>query len=212
MAYDLEEQEQLDQLKAWWAKYGNFILTVVTVVLLAFAAYNGWQWYQRNQAAQAAGVYGQFELALAARDADKASALALRLTEAYGRTVHAQMASLQAAKLHADAGQNQRAAEHLQWVIDRATAGEIALIARVRLAGVLLDDKRHDEALKVLEVAQPGVHAVAIHERRGDILVAQNRIDEARAAYTEALARADPQHPLRQLIQFKLDALPVAGA
>jgi predicted negative regulator of RcsB-dependent stress response len=211
MAYDLEEQEQLAELKAWWAKYGNFILTVVTVVLLAFAAYNGWQWYLRNQAVQAAGVYGQFEQAVAARDADKASALATRLTEAYGRTVQAQMASLQAAKLHADAGQAQRAAEHLQWVIDRTTAGELALIARVRLAGVLLDEKRYDEALKVLEVSQPGVHAVAIADRRGDILVAASRIEEARAAYTDALARADAQHPLRQLIQFKLDALPVAG-
>ena len=75
MAYDLEEQEQLAELKAWWNKYGNFILTVVTVVLLGFAAYNGWQWYQREQASQAAGVYGQLEKALAARDVDKVGAL-----------------------------------------------------------------------------------------------------------------------------------------
>lgn len=212
MAYDLEEQEQLAELKAWWAKYGNFILTVVTVVLLAFAAYNVWQWYQRDQASQAAGVYNQLEQAAAARDADKTSALATHLAEGYARTVYAPLGALYAAKLHADAGNYRRAAEHLQWVIDRSAGDELSLIARVRLAGVLLDEQRYDDALKVLDVAQPGVHAVAIADRRGDIHVAQGRIDDARAAYTDALARADAQHPLRQLIQFKLDALPAGGA
>ncbi|MGH6623329.1 MAG: YfgM family protein, partial [Burkholderiaceae bacterium] len=69
MAYDLQEQEQLAEFKAWWQKYGNFILTAVTVALLAFAGYNGWRWYEREQAAKAAGVYGQLEQAVRARDA-----------------------------------------------------------------------------------------------------------------------------------------------
>jgi predicted negative regulator of RcsB-dependent stress response len=96
MAYDLEEQEQLAELKAWWNKYGNFILTVVTVLLLGFAAYNGWQWYQREQASQAAGVYGQLERALAARDVDKVGAYAEMLTSKYGNTAYASMGALQA--------------------------------------------------------------------------------------------------------------------
>jgi predicted negative regulator of RcsB-dependent stress response len=69
MAYDLEEQEQLAELKAWWQKYGNLVLTAVTAVLLAFAAYNGWRWYEREQARTAAGIYGQLEQAVQARDA-----------------------------------------------------------------------------------------------------------------------------------------------
>jgi predicted negative regulator of RcsB-dependent stress response len=212
MAYDLEEQEQLAELKAWWAKYGNFILTVVTVVLLGFAAYNGWQWYQREQAGQAAGVYGQLENALAAQDAEKAGAFAEMLTSKYGRTAYASMAALQAARLQAASGMPDRARESLQWVIDNSGQAELRAIARVRLAGVLLDEKKYDDALKVLNAETPASHGAAVADRRGDLLVAQNKPDEARAAYSEALKRADEQHPLRQLIQLKLDALPSTGS
>ena len=211
MAYDLEEQEQLAELKAWWNKYGNFILTVITVVLLGFAAYNGWQWYQREQASQAAGIYGQFEKALAARDADKVGAFAEMLASKYGSTAYAPMAALQAAKIQSEAGKPDRARESLQWVIDNSPHDEVKAIARVRLAGVLLDEKKYDEALKALGGDVPAAQAAAVADRRGDILVAQSKIDEARAAYSEALARADATHPLRQLIQLKLDALPSSG-
>ena len=50
MAYDLQEQESLDELKAWWEKWGNLVLSVITVVCLAFAGYNGMKWWERHQA------------------------------------------------------------------------------------------------------------------------------------------------------------------
>jgi predicted negative regulator of RcsB-dependent stress response len=213
MSYDLEEQEQLAQLKAWWDRYGNFILTVITVALLGFAAYNGWQWYQREQAAKAAGVYAQLEKAVQARDAEKAGALADMLMRDYSRTAYASLAALQAAHVQADAGKAERARESLQWVIDQGSQGELRAIARVRLAGVLLDEKKHDEALKLLTAPDLlPAQAVAVADRRGDVLVAQGKLAEARAAYAEALAKADAQHPLRQLIQLKLDALPSSGS
>jgi predicted negative regulator of RcsB-dependent stress response len=212
MAYDLEEQEQLAQLKAWWQKYGNFVLTVITVVLLGFAAYNLWQYYQREQAGQASGVYGQLEQALAARDAEKAGALAELLTSKYASTAYASMAALQTARLQAEVGKNDRAREFLQWVIDHSGREELQAIARVRLAGILLDEKKFDEALKVLDAQAQALHAVAIADRRGDVLAAQGKFDAARQAYSDALARAEPQHPLHQLIQLKLDALPAGGS
>lgn len=208
MAYDLQEQEQLDELKAWWQKYGNLVLTVVTIVLLGFAAYNGWRWYQRDRAEEAAGVYAEFERAMAARETDRINALSTSLTDKYGATPYAPMAALQAARWYAESGDAANARARLQWVVDHADQPEIAAIARVRLAGVLLDEKNYDDALKVLDGAGAGVHAAAIADRRGDILFAQNKIDEARQAYRAALAKADAQHPLRQLIQLKLDALP----
>lgn len=211
MAYDLEEQEQLAELKAWWQKYGNFILTAITLVLLGFAAFNGWQWYQRNQAAQAAGLYSELERAIGGRDAEKTKTLMAALTDKYGGTAYATMGALQAARQLAEAGDLAKAREYLQWVIDHAGLTELKLIARVRLAGILLDEKQYEEALKVLNVEAP-MHVTAIADRRGDILLAQNKVDEARAAYAEALAKADAQHPMRQLIQLKLDALPAAGS
>jgi predicted negative regulator of RcsB-dependent stress response len=210
MAYDLEEQEQLAQLKAWWQKYGNPILTGITIVLFAFAAYNGWRWYQREQAKTAAGVYGQLEQAVEARDAAKVQTLAASIQEHYGRTVYAAISALQAAKVNADTGDLAKAAEQLRWVIDKSGHDELAMIARVRLAGVLLDQKKYDEALQALNFEAPATYLPAVLDRRGDVLVAQNKPEEARAAYRDALAKAEPQHPLRAIIQLKLDALPAA--
>ena len=208
MAYDLEEQEQLAQLKAWWHKYGNPILSVVTIVLLGFAAYNGWRWHEREQAKTAAGTYGQLEQAIESRDAAKVQTLAASIQEHYGRTIYASIAALQAAKVNADVGDLPKAAEQLRWVIDKSGHDELSMIARVRLAGVLLDQKKYDEALQALNFEVPAGYLPTVLDRRGDVLVAQNKTDEARAAYKDALAKAEPQHPLRAIIQLKLDALP----
>jgi predicted negative regulator of RcsB-dependent stress response len=212
MAYDLEEQEQLAQLRAWWQKYGNLITTVITIVLLGFAAYNGWRWYERDQAKTAAGAYGQLEQAVQARDAAKVQTLANSIIEHYGRTTYAVMAALQAAKVNADLGELGKAAEQLQWVIDKSGHDELRAIARVRLAGVLLDEKKFDAALQALAFDAPAGYLPTVLDRRGDVLLAQNKTDEARAAYRDALAKADAQHPLRAIIQLKLDALPAAAA
>jgi predicted negative regulator of RcsB-dependent stress response len=212
MAYDLEEQEQLAQMKAWWQKYGNLTLSAVTVVLLGFAAYNGWRWYERDQAKSAAGIYGQLEEAIEARDAAKVQMLASSIQEHYGRTTYAVLAALQAAKLNAETGDLAKAAEQLRWVIDKSGHDELAAIARVRLAGVLLDEKKYDEALQALNFDAPVLYLPTVLDRRGDVLLAQNKTEEARAAYRDALAKADAQHPLRAIIQLKLDALPPAAA
>ena len=211
MAYDLEEQEQLAEMRAWWTKYGNLILTLLTVAMLAFAAFNVWRWYQRDQAEKAAGIYGQLEQAVRASDAAKAWTLAASLTENFGGTIYAPMAALQAAKLAADAGQPAKARESLSWVIEKSGHEELTWIARIRLAGVLLDEKQFDQALQVLSVEVPPQQITAVFDRRGDILLGQGKNAEARAAYTEALAKADAQHPLRAIIQLKLDSVPASA-
>ena len=112
----------------------------------------------------------------------------------------------------ADAGSMAKAAEQLQWVIDKSGHDELAAIARVRLAGVLLDEKKYEQALKALTFEVPTTYLPAVLDRRGDVLAAQNKTDEARAAYQRALDTADAQHPLRPIIQIKLDALPATAA
>jgi len=212
MAYDLQEQEQLDELKAWWGKYGNLIMVVATLALVSFAAFNGWRWYQRDQAEKAAGIYAELERAMTARETERVNTLSGTLTDKYGRTVYGSMAALQAARWSAQSGDAATARTRLQWVIEHSNQAEVVAIARVRLAGVLLDEKNYDEAIKVLDAASPGVDAAAVADRRGDVLFAQNKLEEARVAYRDALTKADTQHPLRQLIQLKLDALPATVA
>ena len=212
MAYDLEEQEQLATIKAWWERWGNLVLTAVTVVLLAIAAFNGWRWYERHEAANAGALYDEFVSSLAGADVARKKELAGTLIERYGRTVYAPMAALEVAKINFEAGDLGAARAQLRWVIDKSDHPELAHIARLRLAGVLLDEKAYDEALKLLAESVPASLAASFADRRGDVLMAMGRADEARAAYQEALDKAEAQHPMRPIIQLKLDALPPAAA
>jgi len=207
VAYDLEEQEQLDTLKAWWQKYGNLITTVVLVIALTFAAWNGWQWYQRNQAAGAAAAYEQLEAAAASKDAAKVKESAGILFDQYGRTTYAQMGALVAAKANFDAGDFKTAKAQLQWLVDNGRDENYKLVARLRLAGLLLDEGAGDEALKLVSMSVPAHFEAAFADRRGDILIAQNKPAEARVAYQLAYDKADAQGGYRQIVQLKLDAL-----
>ncbi len=212
MAYDLEEQEQIDRLKAFWERYGNFILTVVTVVLLAIAGYRGWGWYQARQAAEASVVYGHLRGAVEAKDVAKVKEAAGTIFEKYGSTAYGQMAALLAAKAYTDAGDLKSAKAPLQWAVEKAPDEAFAHIARLRLAGILLDEKAYDEGLALLTTDSPGRFAGEFADRRGDLLLAQGKRDEARAAYKLALESLDERSSIRRIVQLKADALGGAGS
>jgi predicted negative regulator of RcsB-dependent stress response len=212
MAYDLEEQEQLATLKAFWNRYGNFLLTAVTVVLLAIAGWRAWGWYQVREAAAASVIYDQLQVAAQARDVDKVKAAAGTLVEKHGRTAYGPMGALLAARVYFEAGDLKAARAPLQWVMDNAADDALRQLARVRLAGVLLDQQAYDEGLKLLAGTAPVGFEAEWADRRGDLLIAQGKAEEARAEYRTALEKAGKSAPLRRVIQIKLDALGGAGA
>eukprot|EP01030_Chromulinospumella_sphaerica_P013093 gene13093-12873_t len=206
MAYDLEEQEQIASLKAWWEKYGNLTSWVVIAGLAAYSGYNGWNYYQRNQATQAAALYDELTAAVDAKDNAKVLRAAGDMESKFGSTTYAPMSALVAAKSSFDANDVKSAKAQLQWTIEHG-GDDFKAVAKVRLAGVLLDEKAYDEALKVLAGDVPAQFAAAVADRKGDILVAQNKLAEARAAYQAALDASDKKAPARQLIQLKFEAI-----
>lgn len=206
MAYDLEEQEQLASLKAWWNQFGNLVTWLLIIALAGYAAWTGWNYYQRTQSVQAGQLYEELQKAAASKDNAKVQRAAADMTEKFGRTAYAQMGALAAAKSAFDANDLKAAKSQLQWVEEHGS-DEYKAIAKIRLAGVLLDEKAFDDALKLLSGEFPDAFAGAVADRKGDILAAQNKIDEARSAYKLALDKTDQKNPERQLIQLKLDAL-----
>lgn len=212
MAYDLEEQEQIETLKSWWKQYGNLVTWLLIAALGAYAAWSGWNYYQRSQAAQAGQLYDEINRAVAAKDTARVLRGAADMREKFSRTAYAEMAALTAAKAAFDANDLNGAKAQLQWVVDSGRDEEYRALARIRLAGVLLDEKAYDEGLKVLSADVPVAFAGALADRRGDLLMAQNKVAEAKAAYQEALQKSDAKSPGRQLIQLKLDAIGGAKA
>lgn len=207
MAYDLEEQEQLASVKAWWNQYGNLVTWLLIIVLTAYAGRSGWKYYQRNQSTQASQLYDEVQKAVTAKDNAKVQRAATDMEEKFGKTAYAPMAALSAAKSAFDAGDLKAAKAQLQWVINSAAADEYKALAKIRQAGILLDEKAFDDALKLLAGEFPVQFSGLVADRKGDILTAQNKLDEARAAYQLALDKTEPKNPGRQLIQLKLDAI-----
>lgn len=209
---DLQEQEQLDALKSFWKQYGNLITWTLILVLGAFAAWNGWNYWQRDQAVKAGAMYDALEQAAQAGDAERAGRVFADLKQSYPKTAFAQQGGLAAAKTQFGAGQADAAQASLQWVADNAVETEYRTIARLRLAALLSDAKKFDEALKQLDGATAAGFEALVADRRGDVLVAAGKTDEARAAYQAAWKAMDDKIDYRRLIDAKLTALGAAPA
>ena len=207
MAYDLEEQEQLDAIKAWWTDYGKLVMLAVIAALLTIAGFQGWRYYKAQQAERAATLFSQLDQAERANESKKVREIAAQITQNYGSTPYAGMAALSAAKASFETGELEDARKNLQWVIEKAREEEMRDVARVRLAGILLDEKKYDEALQLLAAKSGETYAALYADRRGDVLAAQGKNAEARAAYQIALDKSEQGGQYRRLIEVKLDAL-----
>ena len=207
MAYDLEEQEQIDAIKAWWSDYGNIVVLAVIACLLTVAGFQGWRYYRAQQGEKAATLFTQLDQAERANEPKKVRDIAAQLIDNYGSTHYAGMAALSAAKASFETGELEDARKNLQWAMDKAREEEMRDVARLRLAGLLLDDKKYDEALKLLSAKPVDAYAALYADLRGDVLTAQGKTAEARAAYQVALDKSDAGSQYRRLIELKLDAL-----
>jgi predicted negative regulator of RcsB-dependent stress response len=208
MPLDLEEQEQLAELKTWWKLHGNLIVSVIVAAALAIAGWQAWRWYQANQAAQAGALYDSLARAAQAGDAKALRDASGSLVENYPRTLYASMGALVAARFYFDRNDLKNAKAQLQWVMEKSPTEEFRDLARLRLAAVLLDEKAHDEALKLLDAPHGASFDAQYAALKGDVLVAKNQAAEARAAYKLALEKAAKQDgAFRDSVRMRLEAL-----
>ncbi len=203
-SYDFEEQERLAELKAWWEDNRWYVLGGIVAAIVAFAGWKGWQAYQSSRNADAAAMYRP--VAESKADAKKQGDAAQALIAKHPGSYYASEASLQLAKAAFDAGNLDEARKQLEWVMGKGVEAHRG-VARTRLAAVLLEQKKYDEALKVLDGSTDAAFAALVADLRGDIMLAQNRVDEARASYKAATEKSDPRNPIKNIAQTKLDAL-----
>ena len=207
---DLEEQEQLDQLKAFWKQYGNLVTWLLVLLLGGYAAWNGWNLYQRDQGQKAGSLYDELDRAAQVGDSDRATRIFGDMKSRYGGAAFTQQAGLLAARVAADKGQHDAATASLAWVADNGADDEYRTIARLRLAGLLLDTKKYEEALKQLDAVTGSPEFIALaNDRRGDILLTQGKSAEAQAAYLKAWTAIDAKVDYRRLVEAKLNLLGV---
>jgi predicted negative regulator of RcsB-dependent stress response len=209
MAYDLEEQEQFDAFKAWWAKWGTIVLSLAVAGVVVWGGWLGWKGYQTHRANQAMGYFEALEDAsrLGGPDAVvRIKAAAGTLRSDYPNTGYAARGVLVAASALAAQKDPAAAQEQLQWLAGQSQHVALEPLARLRLAGLLLDQKQYEPALAQLK-NPPQAFSALYADRRGDILAAQGKKDEARLQWQQALLEFGTANPLTQVVQLKLDAL-----
>ena len=206
---DLEEQEQLDQLKAFWKQYGNLITWALIAVLGAFAAWNLYQRWQTNEATQASALFDELDRVAKTADVAKVERVFTDIKDKFPSTTYAQQGALLAAKVYFEAGKPAESRAALTWVADKSSDAGYQAIARLRLAAVLLNDKSYDEALKQLEGKFPPEFSALVADRRGDTFMLQGKKTQARAEYEKAFKEFDERTEYRRLVEVKLNGLGV---
>jgi predicted negative regulator of RcsB-dependent stress response len=214
MPLDLEEQEQLDQFKAFWQKYRNLITGIATAALFAYAAYSGYQWWRNNQAMEASKLYETMVSAIAKGDKDQTQRATEDLQKDFARTPYAAMSSLVAARIASDAGDSAKAMEYLRWAAKNAANDGYLALAKLRLVAQLIElgsEKDFAEADQILnEKPIIGFEALWL-ERRGDWYLAQKKNDQAKISYQDAWKKLDQAKEFpeeaRRLLKVKLDAV-----
>lgn len=205
-SYDFEEQERLAELKAWWEDNRLYVMAAVIAAFVAYAAWQGWRWWGVRQAEDAALLYKPVAEAAKGRDAKKIADAAQPLIAKHPGSFYASESALIAARAAFDAGNLDEARKQLEWALDKGVE-EHRGVARTRLASVLLEQKKYEEALKVLDGNKEAAFAASIADLRGDVMLAQGRVDEARAAYKLAMEKAEGRSPVRNIAETKLNAL-----
>lgn len=206
---DLEEQEQLDQLKHFWKQYGNPITWVLIAAMAGYASWNFYNYWQRKQSTQAAALYDEVARAASAGDTAKLERAFGDMKDKFGGTAFAGQAGLVAGKVMFEKGNTDAAKAALTWVSEKASDDGYKAVARLRLAGVLIQAKAYDEAAKVLAESVPAPYAPLVADRTGDLQAAQGKTTEAIAAYKKAFEGLQDTDDYRRLVEVKLNALGV---
>lgn len=210
--YDLEEQEQISELKAWWAQYGKLVTTLAVAAALASVGWQGLRWYQNKQASEAGALYFVVQQAAERGDAQKAREAAGQIIEKFSGTAYAEMAALLSAGVQFSAGEGKNARAQLEWLVENGDDPALRDIARLRLASVLLDEGAHADALARLQAEPDAALKGRFADLRGDVLAASGKPDEARSAYQgalDAIAQGGTEggETLREVVRVKLQAL-----
>jgi len=206
MAYDLEEQEQIDEFKAWWKQYGKTVSSLVIGLVVAYAAYQILNYVQHKQAIDASTQFQELTV-IDQKDLKAIQAKSASIMEQYSGTPYAARAALFAAKANYAAKDTKSAKAQLDWAINNAEETATSAMATLQLANILAEEKDYDGALKLLEAKHDAGFEGLFADLKGDLLMLQGKRAEAKAAYELALSKLDAQGKYRVITQRKLEAL-----
>ena len=208
----LTDDEQLENVKNWFSENGAWLAGGVVLGVALLLGYRYYDNHKNQQALNAAAKFSAMTTAMDKSDRVKAKTLAGELQHEFPSTPYADQADLMMARLAVESGELANAVEPLTRVMNGSQDDELRNIARLRLARVLIDQKKSDEAINLLAAPKSGAFGARMHEVRGDAYYAKNDKADAIKEYQSALIDADSRGIERGLVELKLTDLGVAPA
>jgi len=208
MALDLEEQEQVDELKALWKKYGAYITRGVIAFFVLYGLFQGWGYYQTKQSLSASELY-QSIVVLDEKNTKDILEKSQKLIDDFSGTPYAGRAAILFAKASYLEGNKDKAKEKLDWASSHAKEPATESIALIQLGQILVEEKKYEDALKKVNDVENEGYLGLSNDLKGDILNAMGKKEEAKKAYQEALKRFGPKDPYAKFTQEKLESLGV---
>lgn len=207
MALDLEEQEQVEALKAWWKQHGTRVIVALTVFVVAVGGMRAWQVWSARQAAESSMLFERAMQVASMNDAKALKEVTGQIMEKHARSAYATPAAWMAGKANYEVSDAKSAQAQYEYALEHAQDEGLKQLARLRLAALRFDQKDPDAALKLLANEPAPAFAGLYAGLRGDILLSQGKKEEARTAYRLAVEKLGEKSPLRPLVQIKLDGL-----
>ena len=201
------EKEQIEEIKKWWKENGNFVVTGLVLGVLVLGGFKYWKEYRLNKAERGSAVYQQLLEAVQGGDASTAADLVARLKGEFASTPYATQGGLSIAALHVRNNEPEQAAAQLRSVLETTRDVDLARVARLRLARVLITQDKAGEALTMLDATDAGEFAAHYHDVRGDAYAELGQADDARREYQAALDQSVAGAIDRQFVEMKLNDL-----
>ena len=206
---DLEEQEQIDELKHFWTKWGAALTWMLVAILTAYSAWTGWQFWQRKQAAQSSVLYETVERAVLSSDQALVTRALADMQDKFASATYTQHASLLGAKFFSDRQALDVAEKNLVWVKDHAGDEGLVALARLRLSALSMEAQKWEQAREWLKKPFPKAFEPLSLDRLGDIDLQEKKMEDAKTHFQQAWSTMPERDEYRQLIEVKLASLGV---
>lgn len=209
---DLTDNEAEEQLRRWW---GENWLWILGGLALGLAMLWGWQFWQRSRMQQAEhdiAAYQSVIMALGQNNFDDAVLAAKALRDEHPASPYADQSDLALSRAAVELRRLDEAGQHLRLVMDGSKDAELRSIARARLARVMVEQSKYDDAVALLDVTDAGSYAALYHELRGDAYAGKGDTSASRSEYDAALVALNADAGLdREYLEIKRGALPPAA-
>jgi predicted negative regulator of RcsB-dependent stress response len=201
------EKEQIEEMKAWWAENGRYVIAGVVIAVGLLIGFNQYKSSKLEAQIEASELFESLAEHVFEGDLDDAQSVADELANNYANTAYAAQSKLAMARLYMDKNRDQDAADALQELLAMRGNGALKQIGRLRLARVLLYQDKAEEVVDLLADQENAAFAGLYAEMRGDAYAALGQVAEAGDAYRVAMADTT-QTVNRALVQMKLLDLP----